>query len=342
MLPNLSRARAVRALALLLALTMLTALLVGCGAARPVKPSKQDAVVVAHCVGYDVCYDELRYVTLSFKDEFKSRYGEDVWTDADKAAEYLPRLTEEVIEALKISPAILDLGRDFGISLDADDIQDAVQADMEDMIDQLGGRKTYLQMIDELYMTDRFVRYNIATDLCESQLAQALATAGLILDSEADYLVYAMDDEVTCATYQIFIQNDAGDDVETNRALAEEALGKIRSGTKLTSLIGSKYNEYVYAPRKPFYFMKGEYDEASEQAAFALKVGEVSDIIETEDGFYIIERQPLDPSYITTNLRELFQRYQYAEVEGLLREHRTSLTVEWTDEGKDISLLDIE
>ena len=335
------RSRPARALALVLTVLMLTALLVSCGAARPVSPSRQDKTVVATCAGYDICYDELRYVTLSFKDELAARYGEDIWTDADKAATYLPQLTEKVTEALKISPAILDMSLEFGIEVD-DDIEDAVQDEIESMIEQLGDRKTYLDMIDELYMTDRFVRYNIATDLCESQLAQALATAGLILDTEADFLVYAMDDEVMCATYQILIQNDAGDDIEANRALAEEVLGKIRSGTELTSLIGSIYNEDIYAPAKPYYFMKGEYDEAYEQTAFALAVGETSGIIETDDGFYIIERQPLDPAYITTNLHELFQRYQYAEVEGLLREHRTALTVEWTDAGKDILLLDIK
>ena len=333
--------RAARIAACLLTLLMLASLLASCGSARPVSPTKQESVVVAHCAGYDVCYDELRYVTLSFKDDLAARYGKDIWADADKAAAHLPELTEKVTEALKISPAILDVGRDFGIEINKD-IEDAVQSEMKSMIDQIGNRKTYLQMIDELYMTDRFVRYNIATDLCESQLVQALVTAGLIIDNEADFLVYAMDDEVMCATYQIFIQNDEGDDIEQNRALAEEVLDKIHSGTALTSLIGSIYNEDVYAPAKPYHFMKAEYDEAYEQAAFALAIGEVSDIIETEDGFYIIERQPLDAAYITTNLVELFQRYQYAEVEGLLREHRTALTVEWTDEGRAIDLLAIE
>lgn len=342
MICNRNRTRAIRVIAGLLSLLLSTALLVSCGAARPVSPSKQDTTVVATCAGYDICYDELRYVTLAYKDEFAARYGKDVWTDAAKAAEYLPKLTEEVVEALKTGPAILDIGHDFGIELESDDIQDAVQAEMETMIEQLGGRKAYLQMIDEMYMTDHFVRYTIGTDQCESQLVQALMTAGLMIDSEKDFLVYAMNDEVMCATYQILVQNDPGDDIESNRALAEEALGKIRSGTKLTSLIGSRYNEDVYAPAKPYHFMKGEYDEIYEQTAFALGIGEVSDIIETDDGFYIIERQALDPTYITANLHELYQRYQYAEVEGLLAEHRTSLTVDWTDAGKEINLLDIE
>ena len=88
--------------------------------------------------------------------------------------------------------------------------------------------------------------------------------------------------------------------------------------------------------------MKTEYDEAYEKAAFALDVGEVSDVIETEDGFYIIERQPLSESYIVGNLTELFQRYQFIQVETLIADHRATLTVEWTDFGKTLSLLDIE
>ena len=108
MLRTHSRTRATRTIAWLLTLLTLATLLVSCGAARPVSPTKQESVVVAHCAGYDICYDELRYVTLSFKDELAARYGADIWTDADKAAAHLPELTEKVTEALKISPAILD------------------------------------------------------------------------------------------------------------------------------------------------------------------------------------------------------------------------------------------
>ena len=88
--------------------------------------------------------------------------------------------------------------------------------------------------------------------------------------------------------------------------------------------------------------MRGEYALAYEQAAFALAVGEVSDVVESEDGFYIIERRPISESYVMNNLLELMQRYQYAEVETLLAEHREKLSFEWTDFGRSLDLLTMQ
>ena len=328
-----------RLAATLLILAACLGTLTGCSAARPIRSTAGELTPVATCGGYDVLYDELRYITLAYRDEYTAKYGEDTWTNATKAAEHLPALTEDVVEALKINAAILSVCAEFGISPDAKDIEDAVQSEMDSMVEALGGRRAYRRMLQEMYMTDRFVRYTLTTDLCESALSKTLAEAELIISSELDFMEYAMDDENVCATYHVFVSNDEGDDIEQNRATAAEVLDMLKSGTDIKSLIGSKYNEDVYAPSTPYYFMKTEYDEAYEAAAFALDIGGISDVVETEDGFYVIVRQPLSESYIAANLTELLQRYQYAQVESLLSERRADLTVEWTDAGRALDLV---
>lgn len=331
-IPHRLRRTACTALALLLVCLTLTS----CSVARPIKASKQDFAVVATCDGYDILYDELRYITCIYRDELAARYGKDIWQSAP--AEYADELTQEVVEHLSINAAILSLCADFGITLEDKNIQSIVQSEVEDMITALGGRRAYRQMLADMYMTDRFVRYTLGTDACESALTQALIAADLIISSELDFVEYAMKDDHMCATYHIYIQNDEGESVEDNRTRAEEVRALLTDGTDIKSLIGSKYNEDVYTPSTPYYFMKTEYEKSYEEAAFALEIGGISEVVEGEDGFYVIVRQPLSESHIVGNLTELLQRYQYAEVEALLAEHRATMTVEWTEYGQSLDL----
>ena len=328
-----------RAVAFLMALLLLAATLLSCSAARPIPSTEQELRVVAVCEGYEIHYDELRYLTMTYKDSFAAKYGANVWSDAQSAAEHLPLLQQQIEDALKINYAILSLCADFHISPTDEDIQSAVNDEIEQTIKSVGGRKTYAQMLESMYMTDRFVRFNVETDLCESLLASTLIDMELIIDSQEEFLVYVMDDENLCATFHIFIENDVGEDVEQNRLRAGEVRGKILDGTALTDLIGTGYNEDVYETGTPYHFMRGEYELAYEQAAFALDVGEISDVVECENGFYIIERRPISEAYVMSELFELMQRYQYAEVESLLTEHRQKLSFEWTDYGRSIDLI---
>lgn len=330
--------RILQAWSKLLLIFLLSAAMVACSATRPILPSKQDLKVVATCAGYDVYYDEFRYVVMTYKDAYKNKYGSTVWTDATLAAQYLPMLWEDVSESLKTNYAILSMGAEFGIDIQDDTVQEQVQASVAEQIEALGGRQLYAQLLKYSYMTDRFVRFTVGADVCESQLSYAMITAGLMIANEKDFIPYAMDDGNMCATYHVFIGNDAGDDVEQNRLAAEQVRNMLLTGTDIKSLIGSTYNEDIYAPSTPYYFMRTEYEQAYEDAAFSLEIGGISEVVESEDGFYVIVRQPLSEAYVLSHVTELLQRYQYAQVEGLLAEHRKSITIEWNDYAKSIDL----
>lgn len=329
-----------RSLCLLICFALLTLSLLSCSStSKPIKPSEQDLKVVATCEGVDIYYEELRYVTMVYKEDLAYRYGDTIWEDATLTEKYLPQLMQKVTEALKINCSIVAMAKTFQIDVNEQAILDEVQARIDETVATIGKRRDYINMLKSLYMTDHFVRYSLATDICEREMVYAMMDLDLIIESEKDFLPYALDDENYCATYHIFIGNDAGDSVDVNRQLAEQVHEMMVEGKKIEELIGSKFNEDTSEGKVPYHFTRGEMDLAYEEAAFALEIGQFSGVVECDEGFYIISRQPLDEAHITANVTKLLQSYQYAQVEALLTDYRYKIEVEWNDYGKSIDLV---
>ena len=231
------------------------------------------------------------------------------------------------------------MAKTFEIDVNDQIISDEVQERIEETIASIGKRRDYIDMLESLYMTDHFVRYSLATDICEREMVYVMRDLDLIIDNEKDFLSFALDDNNYCATYHIYIGNDAGDSVDVNRQLAEQVYQMMLDGKPIEDLIGSKYNEDTSEGKVPYHFTRGEMDLAYEEAAFALKIGEFSGVVECDEGFYIIERRPLDEAYVTNNVTTLYQNYQYAQVEALLTDYRKTIVVEWTEYGNSIDLI---
>jgi parvulin-like peptidyl-prolyl isomerase len=76
------------------------------------------------------------------------------------------------------------------------------------------------------------------------------------------------------------------------KARAQEALAKIRSGTAFEDAVKAYSDDTGSVDRMGSLgkFRRDAMDPAFGAAAFALKVGEVSDVVETPFGFHIIKR----------------------------------------------------
>lgn len=333
----------IKIVGIVLCVVMLAPVLVSCSAGRPIKASEQDLKVVGNVGNFEVLYEELRYVTLFYKLQLEDKYGEGIWDNAATAQQYSDELNELVARNITANYAVLSLCAEVGITTDAEEIQQSVTDYINEMVEELGGRGEYKKQLKAENATDHFLRFTIAVDYCQSELYYSYTQdLGLIETDFEKVYDYIMEDNFV-RTVHVYIQNDKDDDVEQNRAVAEDVVERIKNGEDIKKIIGSSINEdFDLTTTNGYYFGRGEMLQAYEDAAFALDVNEISGVVETPTGFYIIQRLPLEASYVMQNLTTLMDQYQYSELNRYIDERQAQLSIEFNDYGKSLDLTAME
>ncbi len=341
-----------RILSLALALLLLIPSLVACSSS-PIRSTDEELRVVGKVGEYEVYYEELYFLANSYREGLEKKYGEYASLDSAAASAYESELRELVCSNIVSNYAILTLAATEGLTLESEGLDERVQKYIDTMIETSfgGSRSEYKKNLKQYGLTDRYVRFTAAVDMLYFDFLAAKLDSGEITDNDAELREIIKREFVR--TWHIMIANNEGDDIEANRALAEEALAKYRDGSmSMYKLIGSKYNEdFTLTTLDGFYFTKGSMDPVYEAAAYALEVGEVSEVVEaqgldtsgnTVSAFYVIQRLELEDEYINANFYELEEAYRASAVYELLEDVRAGLSFEPSDEIRSLTLAELQ
>jgi parvulin-like peptidyl-prolyl isomerase len=85
-----------------------------------------------------------------------------------------------------------------------------------------------------------------------------------------------------------------------------------------------------------------DYGDDYELAAFDLRVNELSNVVETSDGYYIILRLELEEDYIKQNYDDFKDDVLGSEFNKILASYKSNLEFTLNDYGKSINILEIE
>ena len=314
--------------------------LAACGGIKPQKSKGDELKVVMVLDGQDIYFEELRYVTLNARLDMEYRYGENCFADPEKGDEYKAELESFVWESLKKNAVIMTYARELGIDVNSSDVKKAVQSSVDALAEEAGGKEGYLKQLEENFMTDHLLRYNLQA----SQVLNLLQIKMLekkIIDGSDEAARAAIESDDFIRTLHVYVQNDKGEDVEANRQKAQAALDELNSGEKLTRVIGRYSEDFYMTTTNGYYFTRGEYDRAYEDAAFSLEIGEHSGIVETSTGFYIICRLEKEDDYVKKNFETLKEQYIYAAADAVLTQRAQDANAVITDFGKGLSLTEI-
>ena len=135
----------------------------------------------------------------------------------------------------------------------------------------------------------------------------------------------------------IYVRNNPTDPKGREKALkrAQEALEKIKGGKDFAD-IAAKYSNAMSRIKggDMGFIHKGMLDEPIEKVAYSLKKGEMSDIVETPKGFYIVKLEEISPSVqldfdqVKERLKkELKSKYEEQKLEKILKDMRQNAKI---------------
>lgn len=312
-------------------LLSLALLLSGCSGDK-LASTKEESTPVMKVNGYDVPYELYRYVAMNYKNQYETGLDEaaaaELWLGESGKA-LLTELEADTTDTIRKLYATLSLAAEYSLTPDSTLINETVATRMDEIYESYeNDTKAYLESLEPYYMNDNVYRFLTQDQVLTEELFYAMLNGGDIL-SDKEALQDLIESNSFIRVKQILIASDNGNPPEENLAKAKEIHAQLQSGADFDTLLG-EYGEdlYMWGNDDGYYIIRGNRYEAFEDAAFALEIGEYSDIVETEAGYSILMRCEKDPQYLKTHFDELCQEYFDAAYNALLQEHLATLTVE--------------
>ena len=305
---------------------------------------------------YKIPYEQLRFVTMTYKAELDARYGDGnaengtIWDDAATAEKYRAELEELVWGTIREEYAILQACNTYGIGkkvFDGDEIEDAVDLIIEQEIAQFASRSEFEASLKEIYATENILRFKYALDEMKYLLRAAMKREGAFLADEAAFEEWLLDgNSAYVQHFLLYHEND--EEKEANRAQLEDARQKLISGEwTLTDCI-NRANEDL-SNVSPYYLVRNVQKDIFVDAAVALEnAGDVSEIIEVDGALYVFVRMEETPvlglngvteTPLSLKLTQLLSDYQWAIVGDVVEASKKNVKIELNDYGKGIDLV---
>ena len=330
----------IKIFALFLALLFLSLSLLSCA------PSENERAVAT--VGeYEILYEELRFVTLSHKEILDATYGDGIaengtiWDDPTLAERYLPELKEQVMTMLEQNYRVLLACSAYGIGRDAlnsSEIQNEVDRQFKSAAASYPSEKDFLTDIEANGMTENLYRLYLAREQMKYKLRDAVLAdeSTDIIRSQQSFHAWLTDGNCVYVQH-VFIKK--GTETEFNRRRAEEISVMLQNKERhINELVGdSRFNEDL-TNVAPYFLIPYLFDEALVAAGLRLyDVGDASDVIETEDGFWVLQRIEEPKDTLQAQIGDLFDSYVWARI-GMDPTQGIGVEITLNDYGKEIDL----
>ena len=269
--------------------------------------------------GKKITRDEYMYFYNNYRTQLMNNTGS---ADFDS-------IEAEIEEALRQKYAKLILAEEHNISLTEDEkkiLDDAVSY----YIESYGGKEAFQAALAENHLTEQLFRDSLAFESIETNLRAYLCDeyTGNIVSDDATVLADIRKNFIHAT--QILILNEAGDNIADNYALAQEIRARAAAGEDFDALI-REYNEdpHITSGSRGYYFTDGQMIAAFEDAAKALAIGEISDVVLSENGYHIIKRLPLSDDDINQDFEELRNAYKAREYNTQIEEKAAALEIRY-------------
>ena len=223
-------------------------------------------------------------------------------------------------------------------------ILEAVQETVELTVDECGSVRKYKEMLASQYLTDNLFRFYNAAEECATELFYILVRDLGEIESSDEYIDAYFESDDFIRTNHIFLKGVTEENLAKAKTLQTQLAASDNKEMEMIMLKGIHCADYTMTTTHGKYFARytSDYGDDYELAAFDLRVNELSNVVETSDGYYIILRLELEEDYIKQNYDDFKDDVLGSEFNKILASYKSNLEFTLNDYGKSINILEIE
>ena len=257
-----------------------------------------DSDVVATVNGENITVKEYKSTLELYKENLESMYGTAIWdTEVEKGVKYKDTFKDIMLDQMIDIEAVTQQAKKDGLAPSKEEVDKA----FDELKKNIDADEAYKKALQEKGIDDTYLRQQQEQDLTIQNYKENFDKNVKITDEEMQkyYNEHKKDyykDEVKASHILISTVDDNGKELseakkKEAKKKAEEVLKKAKSGEEFSELAKEYSDDKGSAENGGDlgYFTKGQMVQPFEEAAFSLKPGEISGIVESEYGYHIIK-----------------------------------------------------
>ncbi|MEA5039323.1 MAG: peptidylprolyl isomerase [Clostridiaceae bacterium] len=232
------------------------------------------------------------------------------YTDEETAA-----AREKAIDQIITNEVVRLKCKELGLSF-SDEQKESLKAEKAALLDSLGGKSAYVEYLRQAYLTDRAydkfqegaLYYQMLYDHVSEESEDTVYTDEVLRQ-------YFADSYITLKYIRFSLTDDSGQPLsdserDTLHTQAEDVLAQAQAeGADFDALVAA-YNDDPNMAASPAGMIISRLEAAGVdymEPAFDLEENQVGGVYECADGYYILQRLPVDAGYFESNRDYIFQ-----------------------------------
>lgn len=260
------------------AFILLTVSLTACNMVR-VNPEVDNKTVVAKISGEEIKKEEFNKMFDIFKTQYEQQFGTEVWDQEIEGRKFGDVAREKLLDMLIDEKLQMKRAAELGIVV----TDDEVNAEIENARKYFDSEEKFNEFLKGQNMDLEYFKESVRREYTINKLVEKLTEGIEITDEEVkDYYDAHQDEFASVKASHILLDT---------KEEAEKMLARVKAGENFAEL-AKQYSKDPSAKENSGdldYFRHGDMVEPFEKAAFALKPGEISEIVQTDFGFHIIK-----------------------------------------------------
>lgn len=249
--------------------------------------------------GENITKEDFKKTIALYSPSYELQFGPDVWdTEIEPGVTFHHKFQEEIYEKLISDKVIEQEAKKKGIEISDEE----VEKDFSDLKESLKEQTQFNEMLSKNNIDDSYLKSQIKKDktiqkFFEDTMKENEATEEEVKKYYDDRIDAFTSSEVKASHILISTKDLASgsalseEEKAKKETLAREVLEKAKSGKNFAELAKTYSDDTVSAKQGGDlgYFTRERMVKPFSDAAFSLKVGEISDLVESEYGYHIIK-----------------------------------------------------